>query len=109
MKAISDTLYTWFMIRGLVDKQINNSNIKEIKFISPSNKLKIFKDDIIKENLTPSQKYRQTKKLSIDKCIQILNKYKMDNWIVYFNDNNKKDDLADCFLQGYSILNIEKK
>ena len=40
MKAISDTLYTWFMIRGIVDATLNNSSIKKIKFISPSNKLK---------------------------------------------------------------------
>jgi hypothetical protein len=33
MKAISDVLYTWFMIRGIVDKEINNSTIKEIRFI----------------------------------------------------------------------------
>ena len=33
MKAISDTLYTWFMIRGIVDKDINNPQINKIRFI----------------------------------------------------------------------------
>lgn len=39
MKGLSDTIYTWFLIRGIVDK-IDNSIITKVSFISPSNKLK---------------------------------------------------------------------
>jgi hypothetical protein len=41
MKGLSDTLYTWFLIRGVKDK-LNNSTINKVSFISPSNKLKKF-------------------------------------------------------------------
>ena len=34
MKGLSDTLYTWFMIRGIKDKLINNSLVSKIMFIS---------------------------------------------------------------------------
>ena len=33
MKSVSDTIYTWFMIRGIIDKDINNSIITDVKFI----------------------------------------------------------------------------
>ena len=99
MKAISDTIYSWFMIRGIIDKDINNSTIKKIKFMSPSNKLKNFNEnDTI---LT----YKETKKLAIEICSNILKIYNMNEWLLVFNNNTKKDDLSDCFLQGWYALN----
>lgn len=41
MKTIASFLHTYFCIRGLVDINNTSSTIKDIKFISPSNKLKI--------------------------------------------------------------------
>ena len=41
MKAISSTIYDYFLIRGIVDKDINNSNITKVKYMCPSNKLKL--------------------------------------------------------------------
>jgi hypothetical protein len=104
MKAISDTLYTWFMIRGIVDKDINQSTIQKIKFISPSNKLKQFDQKTI-ENADESQKYKETKKLSIENTKTILLSYKLNQWIDVIMSHQKKDDLADSFLQGWYILN----
>jgi len=43
MKTIASLLYGYFVMRGIVEKQKNNSLIQNIRFISPSNKLKIFK------------------------------------------------------------------
>jgi len=45
MKTISSLLYAWFTIRGIVDKQLNNSLIDKVSFISPSNKLKTGEED----------------------------------------------------------------
>jgi hypothetical protein len=104
MKAISDTLYTWFMIRGVVDKDINNSQIKKIKFISPSNKLKEFDQKAIEE-ADESKKYKETKKLSVENTKTILQSYGLKQWIDELMKHQKKDDLADSFLQGWYVLN----
>ena len=69
MKGLSDTIYTWFMIRGIIDKNINNSIINKIMFIAPSNKLKDFMvQDQIDNMETDRDKYKVTKKLGIDNC-----------------------------------------
>jgi len=108
MKAISDTLYTWFMIRGIVDKDINNSIIQKIRFISPSNKLKEFNQETI-ENADESKKYKETKKLSIENTKTILQSYNLKEWIDELMKYQKKDDLADSFLQGWYVLNSINK
>ena len=46
MKSISNTLMDHFLVRGIVDKKYQFLN--EVKFMSPSNKLKI--GDIFTEN-----------------------------------------------------------
>ena len=104
MKAISDTLYTWFMIRGIFDKEINNSSIQKIKFISPSNKLKEFNKQTITD-ATETKKYSETKKLSIENTKSILLCYNFNTWLDVFSLHQKKDDLADSFLQGWYVLN----
>ena len=104
MKAISDTLYTWFMIRGIVDREINLSTIQKIKFISPSNKLKEFNQQTIEE-ASKTKKYKETKKLSIENTKTILQSYQLTKWIDLIMSHQKKDDLADSFLQGWYVLN----
>lgn len=104
MKAISDTLYTWFMIRGIADKEINNASIGEIKFISPSNKLKEFDKKTIDE-ADETKKYKMTKKLSVENTKTILASYGLNNWVNHILSYDKKDDLADSFLQGWYVLN----
>jgi hypothetical protein len=100
MKAISDTLYTWFLIRGMVD----SSTVKKIKFISPSNKLKEFNTKTIEE-ADETKKYKETKKLSIQNTKTVLLCYELNKWTDLLNSHTKKDDLADSFLQGWYVLN----
>jgi len=104
MKSVSDTIYTWFMIRGIIDRDINNSSIKEVKFISPSNKLKEFNTETI-DDAEDNQKYKITKKLSIENTKTILASYCLNESINRILSFDKKDDLADCFLQGWYVLN----
>ena len=47
MKTIASALYTYFLMRGIVDKEKTKSIIKEIHFISPSNKLKVDENNTI--------------------------------------------------------------
>jgi hypothetical protein len=100
MKAIADTLFTWFLIRGMVDRDA----IKKVMFISPSNKLKIEdqEEEINEEIAASSNKYRTTKKLGIQHCKDIL-KYE-PKYVQHLEKYSKQDDAADAFLQGVYYL-----
>ena len=107
MKSISTLLYNYFMIRGITDKIINNSQLIDVKFISPSNKLKLI-NDTDKEALNESKKsanksYKLSKALSIKYCDNLINHLPVMK--LFFNKSKKKDDLADCFLQAIYYYN----
>jgi hypothetical protein len=102
MKSIASTIYDYYLIRGIIDKNINNSNIKQVKFISPSNKLKLINEEDNKElrelNHNAQKTYKLTKELSIKYCSNLIKH--LPNMLDYFNSNKKKDDLSDSFLQA---------
>ena len=104
MKSIASTVYDYFLIRGIVDKK-NNSKIKFVKYISPSNKLKIDNNKTVQVlgNTKDDKKYKITKSLSIEYTKILINndKYYLD----FLNKEKKKDDLCDSFLQGVYYLN----
>ena len=106
MKAISSTIYDYYLIRGIFDKDRTNSNIKLVKYMSPSNKLKLAEEGdtqkLIKLKGDQAKTYKLTKSLGIKYCRKMIDKY--DNWKSYFEGVKKKDDLADCFLQGMYFL-----
>jgi hypothetical protein len=94
MKTIQGMISMYFIM--------NNSNIN-IEYISSFNKL----------SLSPSLEttkitYTERKKLGIKICIEelLLLRDKINcsllknKWVDFFNQNKKKDDLSDCFLQG---------
>jgi len=108
MKAISSTLFDYFLIRGIFDKELYKTIVTKVKFMSPSNKLKIADDDdtkkLVKMKGDDSKSYKLTKSLGIKYCKELIEPY--DNWIKFFDGYKKKDDLADCFLQGlYYVTN----
>ena len=117
MKAIADTLYAWFLIRKIIDEKILLVN--NIKFISPGRKNKLFspdikdtkeeiKEEIKEENITKTKlTYKDGKKKSIDLTLSLIT----EEWKLFLNEYSKKDDLADCLLQGYSFYTdlIEEK
>jgi hypothetical protein len=103
MKSIASTLYDYYLIRGIIDKPITKSNITQVKFMSPSNKLKLADEgdtkQLIKAKSTDDTKaYKLTKSLGIKYCLDLTNH--LSNWQKHFNSHKKKDDLADSFLQG---------
>jgi hypothetical protein len=71
-----------------------DKNVKLIKFISASNKLKNFTNEAVSS-------YNDRKKLGIKitKELLVTNK-NLNKHIITFDKSNKKDDLADSFLQG---------
>lgn len=99
MKNLSFMLNSYFIIRGMIDKQ----RIQKVIFVSAKNKLKGKAD---KDKL---KTYKDRKKMSIEVCRNTLNE-KNAELVDFFNGHFKKDDLADCFLQGmYYIEQFVKK
>jgi hypothetical protein len=103
MKSIASYLFSYFVIRGIIDKQNNTSNIKNIKQICPSNKLKVNKtetDNVLKNDKNNEKIYKLTKKLGIKYCSALVTT-ENNNFLKTFK---KKDDLCDAFLQGFYYL-----
>ena len=113
MKSIASTLYDYYLIRGIIDKNTTNSNINKVKFMAPSNKLKLANDgdtkELVKVKATSETKsYKLTKSLGIKYCLEMIQH--LPEWVTHFNSHKKKDDLADAFLQGVYYIttnNIE--
>lgn len=92
MKSIQMILYTYFVIRGFIDSQY----LKQLKFISARNKLK--KCETIDQFKGKNKNYKDRKKLAVEYCSYLINEDEENSKL--FNKSPKKDDLADCYLQG---------
>jgi len=113
MKCIQCIVMQYFIMK--------NKNIS-IEFISSANKLKednkVENTKVTKVTNTTEHKelpkdnidYAERKKRGIQKCITSLeesNTNELQTWKTFFMNHKKKDDLADCYLQG--IWYITKK
>ena len=107
-------------LQGMITKYFIMKHIPLIEFISASCKLKLFTDTPISHSLYGSADagadgggcicidaatYADRKKSGIAVCRwlgEISRKHKSEyaKWIPVFENHKKKDDLADCFLQG---------
>jgi len=94
MKTIQGMIVQYFIM--------SNIDVTNIEFISASNKLKEYNtSDKDKEKDKEKTKYADRKKMGIIKCLEELNNnFNYTDKIDFFNTHKKKDDLADCFLQG---------
>ena len=108
MSTIQGLLTQYFIMRH--DQNCDTN----IEFISSRNKLKMFENKAAtaatvnserlcpdESEITPNQRYKNHKKDSIIYAKQILDKYPeyQSKWATIL-ETKKKDDLADCFLQG---------
>jgi hypothetical protein len=137
MKSIQMILYSYFLILGKVIGNGDNTTgyIQKIDFCSASNKLKVYngpvivleekssrrkkkvEEDIVqnieikepeKVKKASSVKYADKKRLAIEHAKYFLKDNNID-YIDFFNNHKKNDDLADSFLQGlYYIKNLKK-
>ena len=91
-------------LQGMISQYFIDCNNHNIVFISATNKLKAF---LNKDKSTEKEKkisYNERKKLSICYTKQLLEHKNMITELNYFIKHSKKDDLADCLLQGIYYL-----
>ena len=103
MKTISALLMGYFVMRGITEKSKTGSLIDEIRFVSPSNKLKINNkttSQVLKKGKIENTVYKMTKKLGVKYCQSLIGKQDAQQ----LQDYKKKDDLCDAFLQGFQYL-----
>jgi hypothetical protein len=91
-------------LQGMISQYFIDCNNHNIVFISATNKLKAFlsKDKDLDKDKKVS--YNERKKLSIIYTKQLLENKNMLAELTYFTKHSKKDDLADCLLQGIYYL-----
>ena len=110
MKSISNNLFTYFTIRGLVDKKINNSTIENVKYIFAKSKLRINDEntiEVLNKSTSDSNKYKLSKELSKQYTRQLLQNDDIN--LKFFDTQSKQDDLADAYLQAVFYINKKIK
>lgn len=81
-------------LQGMIMQHFIENKITSIFEISSSNKLR----DFLNGKKTT---YAERKKIGIVKTRELIsNNINLKKWITHFNTHKKKDDLADCYLQG---------
>ena len=108
MKSIANALFDYFVIRGVIDRSVTKSTIQKVRFICPSNKLKVDADNTIKtlSKTDDGEKYKITKALAIQYCTQMI--AGDAKHAAFLKAAKKKDDLCDCYLQGVHYLSLQK-
>ena len=96
-------------LQGMISQYFIDCNNHNIVFISATNKLKAFlnKDKDLDKDKKIS--YNERKKLSILYTKQLLENKNMLADLTYFTKHSKKDDLADCLLQGIYYLDNKQE
>jgi hypothetical protein len=93
------------MLQGMIAQYFIMTNVNKIEFISATNKLKLFKNIKNNENVINENSYKLRKQQGQSICKSLITFYpSMKMWNQEFDKHLKKDDLADCFLQGYYYI-----
>jgi hypothetical protein len=96
------------MLQGMIAQYFIMKNVKKIEFISSTNKLKLFKtvkNDEKNINEITENTYKLRKQQGQNICRSLVAFYpSLKSWNQEFDKHLKKDDLADCFLQGYYYM-----
>jgi hypothetical protein len=100
MICLSDMLYSYFILRGVL---VEEERIKEVKFVSARNKLKVYNGPFVESKLKNAKAKR--KQLAIKYCEWMIrgDKERLEEFNKF---PRKKDDLSDCFLQGCWYLKM---
>src|SRR5205823_3374149 len=102
MKSVSAMLFSYFIMRGINEKDKTESTIKTINFCSPQNKIKVGgkeANDKLEQTQEKNKVYKITKNLAVEFCKALINDN--EEWMNMFESHKKQDDMADAFLQGF--------
>ena len=92
-------------LQGMITQYFIMKDVPEIEFISASCKLKLFTDSSLDiSSFVDASTYSDRKKSGISICRSLGtgtgSSAPYATWMPMFEKHKKKDDLADCFLQG---------
>ncbi len=100
IRGVGHALFDYFVLRGVLDK---GKKYTVLKFIDAKNKLTIYEGPPISCPL--KTQYARNKWYSVRYCSWAISGEGLTGTHSYFqNFGQKKDDLADCFLQGLWYL-----
>lgn len=89
-------------LQGMITQYFIMRDVENIEFVSSTNKLKPFLDK-------KKTSYAERKKLGINITNKLISETGgLHHWIDTFQKSKKKDDLADCFLQGLWFMKENK-
>ena len=94
-------------VQGMIAQWFIDNNFENIEFVSSSHKLNYIAKLCDMKDLFKNLQYKEKKKMAIVIIKSFLSqnsKYFDDSIEQFFITNKKKDDLADCFLQGYYYI-----
>lgn len=98
MKTMSVVIYTYFnMLR------MHHGNINDVRFVSATNKLKCRAIQEINESTNGNNTYQDRKRNSISLAKIHVERIAPDR-LSWFNEQKKKDDLADSLNQAIAFL-----
>ena len=108
------------VLQGMISQYFIMKDLTRIEFISATNKLKLFKSVIQNQNQTHNNNelenvidtekklYKMRKDSAKKVCRSLLLFYQhLSIWIKDYDKHKKRDDLADCFLQGYYYMHLK--
>ena len=98
-------LYAYFIMNGILKEKVKN-----IHFFSASKKLEAFDDvdnKIINTLSHLSGQYQVNKKAAILYTLEMIKQN--DKWFKFFNNHQKKDDLADAYLTNCYFIDRKIK
>jgi hypothetical protein len=98
---ISKIASTMKTIQGMITQYFVMTHVENIHYISSYNKLKMFIES--KKNYS----YKERKDLGIQCAQKEVIETQENKWLELFQKHKKKDDLADCFLQGLWYINMK--
>ena len=106
MKALSHVLQAFFCIH-IPDVHVEFISAKVKLLMKPDN---VEEDAVGDSNEARKKRYKSNKEFSTIHCASLIaQSQNPEHAVELFNAYNKKDDLADAFLQGCSIITDAKK
>lgn len=97
MKTMATVIYSYFMLLKIENK------ITDVRFVSPCKKLKC---KLCKTLINST--YKDRKQLAIIATREYFEEYDMKTYLDWFDNLEKKDDIADCFLYMINYFETNK-